>query len=317
MLGAEISAGPPGRPALHAHPRFDGPRPARWRAAAGPRGRGHHDTILTASAAGDRHLATTTPARLDAAHGLAPCSPFSVTGDLLRDMPPRWRATRACDCTPTSRKPWTRRSSAASASAAPRCGTWRRWTGWATTSGWPTASTSTTRPSRKLADTGPASRTARRPTLRLGAGIASHRRPARGRVPVGPRRGRRGQQRGLLADRGGPARPAVRPRPRRPAGAGRPGRAGAGHDRRRRLLGWDDQIGSLEPGKRQLTSRSGGSTARRTPISPTPVAALVLGAPPPLELLLARRPTRWSSGTTWSPSTSTNSPNPRASRTDR
>src|SRR6185312_12862885 len=61
----------------------------------------------------------------------------------------------------------------------------------------------------------------------------THRRPARGRGSGRPRRGRRGQQRGLLADRGGPARPAVRSRPRRPAGDGRPGRAGAGHDRRR------------------------------------------------------------------------------------
>ena len=39
--GGGDRGGPPGRAAVHADPRLDGPRPQARRAAAGPRGRGH------------------------------------------------------------------------------------------------------------------------------------------------------------------------------------------------------------------------------------------------------------------------------------
>jgi len=52
-----------------------------------------------------------------------------------------------------------------------------------------------------------------------------------------------------------------------------------------RVLGWDDQIGSLEPGKLADIALWRVDTAPHAGI-PDPVAALVLGSPPPLELLL-------------------------------
>jgi cytosine/adenosine deaminase-related metal-dependent hydrolase len=54
-----------------------------------------------------------------------------------------------------------------------------------------------------------------------------------------------------------------------------------------RVLGWDDQIGSLEPGKRADIALWRVDTAPHAGI-PDPVAALVLGTPPPLELLLVQ-----------------------------
>ena len=49
---------------------------------------------------------------------LAPCSPFSVTADLLRESAVLARAARACGCTPTARRPWRRTRSACERSAA-------------------------------------------------------------------------------------------------------------------------------------------------------------------------------------------------------
>ena len=54
-----------------------------------------------------------------------------------------------------------------------------------------------------------------------------------------------------------------------------------------RVLGWDDQIGSLEPGKLADLALWRVDTAAHAGIA-DPVAALVLGTPPPLELLLVQ-----------------------------
>ena len=57
-----------------------------------------------------------------------------------------------------------------------------------------------------------------------------------------------------------------------------------------RVLGWDDQIGSLEPGKQADVAVWRLDTIAHADVV-DPVAALVLGTPPPLELLLvAGRP---------------------------
>ena len=53
------------------------------------------------------------------------------------------------------------------------------------------------------------------------------------------------------------------------------------------MLGWDDQIGSLEPGKLADVALWRVDTAAHAGIA-DPVAALVLGTPPPLELLLVQ-----------------------------
>ncbi len=54
-----------------------------------------------------------------------------------------------------------------------------------------------------------------------------------------------------------------------------------------RVLGWDDQIGSLEPGKLADIALWRLDTLPHADIA-DPVAALVLGTPPPLELLLVQ-----------------------------
>jgi len=54
-----------------------------------------------------------------------------------------------------------------------------------------------------------------------------------------------------------------------------------------RVLGWDDRIGSLEPGKQADLALWRVDTAAHAGIA-DPVAALVLGTPPPLELLLVQ-----------------------------
>jgi cytosine/adenosine deaminase-related metal-dependent hydrolase len=53
------------------------------------------------------------------------------------------------------------------------------------------------------------------------------------------------------------------------------------------VLGWDDQIGSLEAGKLADLALWRVDTAAHAGIA-DPVAALVLGTPPPLELLLVQ-----------------------------
>ena len=64
-----------------------------------------------------------------------------------------------------------------------------------------------------------------------------------------------------------------------------------------RVLGWDDQIGSLETGKQADIAVWRIDTLAHADVV-DPVAALVLGSPSPLELLLVAGG-RSSSGTGW------------------
>jgi hypothetical protein len=94
---------------------------------------------------------------------VAPCSPFTGTGELMRQGP-SWPGAAAYACTPTWRRRSTRRRSAASGSAAPRSSTWTTSAGSATTCGWPTASTWTRAPCAASAPPARAWRTAPAPT---------------------------------------------------------------------------------------------------------------------------------------------------------
>ena len=72
-----------GRAALPPDPRVDGPRREPGRPAAGPRRRGHRrDPGRDRRGAIDRHHDPSPDSMLRI--GVAPCSPFSVTGDLLK-----------------------------------------------------------------------------------------------------------------------------------------------------------------------------------------------------------------------------------------
>ena len=72
---------------------------------------------------------------------VAPCSPFSVTGGLMRESA-TWLGAPACACTPIWPRLSTRSSSALRHTAKLRLSTSRTWVGWARTCGWPIASTS-------------------------------------------------------------------------------------------------------------------------------------------------------------------------------
>ena len=71
--------------------------------------------------------------------GIAPCSPFSVSRELMR-TPPRWPRTRASGCTRTWRKTPRTWPGPSRHSAAVPANTPSRWAGWATGSGMPIAS---------------------------------------------------------------------------------------------------------------------------------------------------------------------------------
>ncbi len=71
---------------------------------------------------------------------IAPCSPFSVTPDLMRESA-AWLAPTAFDCTPISRKRWKKNHSVWRRSANGRCPMSSRWAGRVTMSGMPIAST--------------------------------------------------------------------------------------------------------------------------------------------------------------------------------
>ena len=270
------------------------------------------DTILAASAAAiDTHHDPGPDSMLRI--GLAPCSPFSVTGDLLRQAAALARdkgvrlhthLAETLDEEEFCRERFGAHPGGVHGGAglAGR----RRLAG---------PRHPLRRPGHREAgrhrDRGRALPVVQRPARRR---HRAHRRPARRRGAGRARRGRRGQQRGLLADRGGPARPAVRPGPRRPAGAGRAGRAGAGHHRRRPAARLGRPRSAPWSRASRPTSRSGGSTAWRTPTSPTRSPPWCWARPRRWSCCWSAA-ARWSSGTAWSPSTSTNSPDPRSPRT--
>ena len=303
--------GPTGRPAVHAHAGLDGPRPARRRFAAGPRGRGHRHHPGR-ECRGDRHPPRPGPG-LDAADRAGAL--LAVLGD--RGPAAAVRRTGAGQGRAPAHPPGGDHGRGAVLPGAIR-----------------------PHPGRVHGDAGLAGRRRlagpRHPLRRSGHRDAgrrrdrrralpvvqrpprrrhrTHRRPARGRGPGRPRRRRRGQQRGLLTDRGGPPRPAVRPRPRRPAGADCARRVGVGHDRRRPAarLGRPDRLPRAGQASRHRCVADRRS--RRTPMSWTRSPPLCW-APPRRSSCSWSAAERWSSETTWSPSTNTNSPNPRSART--
>ena len=102
---------------------------------------------------------------------------------------------------------------------------------------------------------------------RLGSGIARARDMRDAGGPGRPGGGRGRLQRGLLADRGGPARGAVRPGPRRPHRADGPRRAGDGHDGRgpgARPRGRDRLPGGRQAGRHRALA-AGHAAAYRHP----------------------------------------------------
>ena len=153
--------------------------------------------------------------------GVAPCSPFSVTGDLLRQTAELSRRkgvrmhTHLCEtldeedycqqhfgCTPVE---------------------YMESVGWLGPEVWLAHSVWLTDESiASLARTGTSVAHCPTSNARLGSGIARSPGPAGRRGGGRARRGRRRVQRGLRAAGGGPARPAVRQRQGRPAGADRP-----------------------------------------------------------------------------------------------
>ena len=259
---AEIDAAAQGGVAVPPDPRVDGPGPEQGRPAAGQRGGGH------------RRRSWRPPRRpIDTYHdpsfdsmlriGVAPCSPFSVTGDLLQADrgagPPQGRA----DAHPPVRDAWTRRSSAGSTSAARRSSTWSRSAGWGRTSGWPTRCTCPTQSIAALAATGTSVAHCPTSNARLGAGIGRSRdlRDAGVAVGLGVDGAASNEACSLLEE----VRHALLFARARgwPAGADRAGRAGHGDHGRR---------AGARPGRRDRLA--GGRQARR----PGGVAAGHVGA---------------------------------------
>ena len=216
---------------------------------------------------------------------LAPCSPFSVTKELMAETAEFARQRGTSACTPTWPRRSTRSSSASSCSACGRSSTSSRSAGSATTSGSPTASTSTSARSAASARPAPASRTAR-PRTR-GSAPASRRwrrspRPARrsASASTAPASNEAGELAGELREallvariKGGPqaltAREAL----------------ALGTIHGARCLGREDEIGSLEPGKLADVALWQLGDLDHAGIA-DPVAALVLGARPIVDTLL-------------------------------
>ena len=257
---------------------------ARWTSAGAgagcrPSGGGDRRDPRRDADAIDRHHDPSPDSMLRV--GVAPCSPFSVTGDLLeqaaalaRDKGVRLHTRR--DHGRGRLLPGEVRLRPSSTSS--------RWAGSARTCGSRT-STSTTRASPPWPPAAPASRTAlvQRPA---GRRHLPHPRPARRRRPGRPRRRRGRVQRGGVAGRGGSATRCCSPGGRRAAGAHRPRRlelatiGGAGA-----RLGRPDRLAG---GRQARRPRALAGRHRRPRRIEDPVAALVLGTPPPLELLLVQ-----------------------------
>ena len=267
------------------------PRGARWTSAA--RRAGCRRTTWSRRSTRSwpprppRSTGTTTPRRTRC------CASASRPARRSRSPATCWRrrpsspGTRASGCTPTSPRPPTRRSSAARSSAAPRSSTSSPSAGSGPTSGSPTGCTSTTERSRPWPPPGPASRTARPRTPGSAPAICRTRDLHAAGVPVGLGvDGAASNEAASLVEElrhsvlfaravGGPTALTVR------QGLELATIGGA------RVLGWDDRIGSLEPGKQADLALWRVDTAAHAGIA-DPVAALVLGTPPPLELLLVQ-----------------------------
>ena len=235
-----------------------------------------HDAILAATEAAIDALARPGAARRWCGSRVAPCSPFSVTAELMRDSR-RWPAARACGCTRTSPRPLDEEEFCRETFGARPPSTSRTSAGSATTCGSRTACTSRTPRSPGSPPPAPGWRTARRPTParaghRADAGAARRRRAGRARG------GRVGVQRVRPDGRRAAPGAARRPVPRGPLAltARRPA---GGHERRRALpragaTSWARSRSASSP-----TSRSGGWTGWRAAASPTRSCTLVFGAP--------------------------------------
>ena len=258
---------------------------ARWTSAGAGAGAADQvveeiDAILAATA--DAIDRTTTPPPTRCCVGVAPCSPFSVTGDLLEQAAAlaRDKGVRLH----TSPRPRTRTPSAGRSSAAARSSTSSRWAGSARTCGSGPGSTSTTRASPRWPPAAPASRTPSS-NARLGGicrtrDLRTRRRSASASTGPRPTRRRRWSRvrHSVLFARavGGPQALTVR------AALELATIGGA------RVLGWDDQIGSLEAGMADLALWR-VDTAAHAGIE-DPVAALVLARRLPELLLVQGRP---------------------------
>ena len=150
--------GPGAGAALPPDPRLDDAVGEGRRAAArlGGAGRRHDPRRLRAAGRGAPRPVAGAMLRV----ALAPCSPFSVTPELMR-RPPSWPSGSTSGCTPTSPRTPTRTRTASTASAAAPSTSSRRSAGGPRGPGWRTASTRTRPRSRGSAPRAPASRTAR------------------------------------------------------------------------------------------------------------------------------------------------------------
>ena len=198
--------------------------------------------------AADRRLPRPTPGIRWCRIVLAPCSPFSVTPDLMRDAAALARDMAGRPAHP-SRRELSRRPTATQFGCGPASMP-RSSAGSATTSGSPTASVDERRDRPLRRDAAPAWRIARAPTCRLGSGIArcGEMRDA-GREGRARRRRLGLQRRVPHVHRGaaGDAAAACRERRRRDE---RPRGAGDRHARRRPGARPRRRIGALEPGRR-------------------------------------------------------------------
>ena len=137
---ATVEAAARGRSAVPPDPRLDGPRPVRRAACRRTRWSSASTRSWPPAQDAVRRFHDPSPDAMVRV-ALAPCSPFSVTAGSAAASRRSWPAISAYGCTHTWPRPWTRRSSAGTGSAARRWSTWTGSAGSATTCGWPTPST--------------------------------------------------------------------------------------------------------------------------------------------------------------------------------
>ena len=217
---------------------------------------------------------------------VAPCSPFSVTADLLREAAALARAAGRAAAHPPRRDarrgevlPRALRLLAGGLHGEPRLARRRRLVR-------ARRAPRRRRGHRRSAPPAPVWRTAPRPTAGSGSGIARARdlRDAGARVGLGVDGAASNESASMLEEVR--RRAAVRPGHGRPAGALGPRRPRDGHARRCRGARPRRPTSARWRRASWPTSRSGGSTRFAHADIADPVAALVLGSRPPLELLL-------------------------------